>query len=828
MKYLYFLCLILILHTGNITAQQVDTTREFIRRTDLNSQPPTTYYQQPKEQVFPLGWNKGTLGKVTSGTGVWTELNPKVPRVSYFGIDFINPDTGWACGQSGAVIKTTNGGDDWSISQTPVTNLLLKIHSYNGQVVICTGYDGIILRSTDGGENFVQVASGVGTGTDLWGVQMVNDTLGWVCGMNQTLLKTTDAGQTWQQVYPGLNQHYWSLDFLNEQYGIIAAGGGKVLKTTDGGNSWQQRLTGDNRPLYTIDLIDSLHIAAAGEYGNQIQYEGGKNVYSSDGGESWILNPDIPTYDDANWIEYVDIDTGYSINLNYGIYKTTNRGQSWVGVGGGGQWHIDMVGYQIGYSGGEGLNFYKRTNGLENWSKIFLNVDWSDVFFINEMKGFFISSYYSVGLYKTEDGGINYQKVENSPEGNNDLLFLDSLTGFIGSNTIYKTTDGGENWFTVNGVPGGVTKIFFINNTTGWAIGGSTIFKTTDGGENWFSQLTLPSGHFTSIFFVDSLNGWATSRYIWQTTDGGENWIEDTDIPTFYLLDVFFKDYLNGFILSSNKFYSTTDGGTTWVLNPNLTGFSVAGKFSYYGDSTIFIIGYKTFRSTDGGDNWEEVVELDGNKITGLSLLNPGLGYAIGELGLILNYYDDSIPVELSSFNGSYISNSIELKWTTETELNNSGFEILRSKDLSNWESIGFVPGRGTTTSRSLYTFYDSHLIGNHFFYKLKQIDFDGSYSFSEIIKVEIQINNYSLSQNYPNPANPKTRITFSIPEKTIVKINLYSITGELIKELMDEEKENGIYQIDVDLNNYSSGMYFYRMTTNSGYTATKKLILLK
>jgi len=823
--------LFLAVSTSAQQRQDSKATKHLNYRRTADNRLPTTYYQQPKEQVFPLGWNSRTLRKVNSGTGVWTELNPKVPRVSYFGIDFINPDTGWACGQSGAVIKTTNGGDDWSIAETPVNNLLLKIHSYNGQIVIATGYDGLILRSSDGGETFEQVPSGVGSGTNLWGVQMLNDTLGWICGMYQTLLKTTDAGLNWQQVFPGLNQHYWSLEFLTEQYGFIVCGGGKVLKTTDGGDTWQQYQAGDTRALYTIDIIDSLHIAAAGE--------GGKNVYSSDGGVTWITNPDIPALSATNWIEFVDTDTGYSVQDGIEMRKTTNRGQSWFNPNTaniGGEWQVDLLDNGTGYSCGYDLNIYKRTNGLDNWSKIILNNSWSDVFFVNELKGFFIMNSITVGgLYKTEDGGMSYQWVENAP-GGRDLLFLDSLTGFIGSNTIFKTTNGGNNWYTTNlsDTTTRVDKIFFVNKTIGWAIAGyppsipGSIMKTTDAGENWFTQLTLPTDNFTSIFFIDSLNGWATSRYIWQTTDGGVNWIEDTSIPTFYLLDVFFKDYLNGFILSSNKFYSTTDGGTTWVLNPNLTGFSVAGKFSYYENSTIFIIGYKTFRSIDGSDNWEEVVELDGNKITGLSLLNPGLGYAVGELGLILNYYDDSIPVELSSFNGSYISNSIELKWTTETELNNSGFEILRSKDLSNWESIGFVPGRGTTTSRSLYTFYDSHLIGNHFFYKLKQIDFDGSYSFSEIIKVEIQINNYSLSQNYPNPANPKTRITFSIPEKTIVKINLYSITGELIKELIDEEKENGIYQIDVDLNNYSSGMYFYRMTTNRGYTATKKLILLK
>ena len=193
-------------------AQEQDSTREFFnyRRTDPNlptgqagNLPPTEKYAQPKKQVFPLGWNTGTLGKVNAGTGVWTELNPLVPRVDYIGIDFINADIGWVCGGSGAIIKTTNGGQDWTISETPVNNLLLKMHSYNGQVVIATGYDGIILRSSDSGETFELIPSGVGNGIDLWGVQMLNDTLGWVCGMNQTLLKTTDTGLTWQMVTPG-------------------------------------------------------------------------------------------------------------------------------------------------------------------------------------------------------------------------------------------------------------------------------------------------------------------------------------------------------------------------------------------------------------------------------------------------------------------------------------------------------------------------------------------------------------------------------------------------------------------------------------------------
>ncbi len=77
------------------------------------------------------------------------------------------------------------------------------------------GQNGIILRSSDGGESFTSL-TGITT-EELWGVQMLDDTLGWICGRNQTLLKTTDAGLAWQSVSTGFNLHYWLFNFLTEQ-----------------------------------------------------------------------------------------------------------------------------------------------------------------------------------------------------------------------------------------------------------------------------------------------------------------------------------------------------------------------------------------------------------------------------------------------------------------------------------------------------------------------------------------------------------------------------------------------------------------------------------
>ncbi len=245
-------------------------------------------YQSYEEKYFGKNLNeeKRRLFPLQS-TGVWTELNPKVPRVDYLGIQFVNKDTGWAVGDLGTLIKSTDGGNSWTVSETNTTTPILKVRSFDGQVVIASGFGGKILRSTDGGETFTQVTSGV-TG-DLWGLQMINDTLGWACGNANSLTKTTDGGLTWQRIFtPGYTSDYWWMDFMNESYGFIAANG-KVLRTVDGGQNWEIIQAGDSYPLFSIDVIDSLHIAAGGYGGTGYT---AKNVYSSDGGNTWINGAD--------------------------------------------------------------------------------------------------------------------------------------------------------------------------------------------------------------------------------------------------------------------------------------------------------------------------------------------------------------------------------------------------------------------------------------------------------------------------------------------------------------------------------------------------------
>jgi len=782
-----------------------------------------------KRRLFPL-----------RSTGVWTELNPKVPRVDYLGVHFVNKDTGWACGNLGAIIKTTNGGSSWTVSETNTTTPILKVRSYNGQIVIASGYAGKILRSSDGGETFTQGTSNV-TG-DLWGLQMINDTLGWACGNVNSLTKTTDGGLTWQRVLtPGYTLDYWWIDFMNKDYGFIAANG-KVLRTTDGGNNWNLIQVGDSAPLFCIDLIDSLHLATAG-YGG-LNYSA-KNYYSSDGGNNWIQG-DTLNDESVNCIQFVNDDTGYLTINEAGIYKTTNRGQDWTPLnltGGGipGLFELQFLkNINLGYAAGIGLRIYRALNNLDAWNKLIINDNFVDVYFTSETTGFAAANRI---IYKTTNAGSNWLLLPNFPSNVftaslNSLTFTNDVTGFAGGYPcrIVKTTDAGDNWYVVNRTGladtiGTINKIFFINQTTGWAVtsrGG--ILKTTDGGENWFSQLNAGvSVIFFSIHFVDSLYGWtANSDRPFKTTNGGINWIQQTNLDIWQSRAIYFRDSLNGFIINGIfELLRTTNSGVNWFTQLNVQ--YVIRNFGWLSPSHCFIIGDGIYETNDSGNNWNEIFELRNFGLSKFYAPTNYNGYCIGNLGLIYQYIDTSIiPVELTSFSVEANNNTIQLKWTTKTETNNQGFEVLRSDDKLNWKVIEFINGNGTTTMRNDYQYIDKVEIAGSYYYQLKQIDYNGVSNYSNIIIAFIgRPIGFELSQTFPNPFNSSTTIGYQLPTADFVSLKVYNVLGKEVKTLIEENKNAGYYSVLLNAANLSSGIYFYKLRAGKG-NLTKKFILLK
>ena len=193
-----------------------------------------------------------------------------------------------------------------------------------------------------------------------------------------------------------------------------------------------------------------------------------------------------------------------------------------------------------------------------------------------------------------------------------------------------------------------------------------------------------------------------------------------------------------------------------------------------------------------------------------------------------VSVYEAIVPVELVSFTSSVINNTIGLNWITATELNNSGFDIEKSADNVNWNKVGFVSGNGTSTEVHSYSFIDQNPIVGKSYYRLKQVDFDGTFEYSNLVEVLFgAVSDYALEQNYPNPFNPSTTISYSIKEKSNVELKIFDLLGSEIATLISEEKAPGNYDVHFDASFLSSGVYLYTIKAGS-FVQTRKMMLMK
>ncbi len=233
---------------------------------------------------------------------------------------------------------------------------------------------------------------------------------------------------------------------------------------------------------------------------------------------------------------------------------------------------------------------------------------------------------------------------------------------------------------------------------------------------------------------------------------------------------------------------------------------------------------------------------------TGASIYVPsGADICAGTYGDITgNIYGEGtqceqtpVPVELSLFTATANVYKVILEWRTETEVDNYGFVIERASSSTTprqdeWEMIGFVEGHGNCNSPKQYSFTDKIPIGgSKFQYRLKQIDTDGKFEYSDVIEVELIPDEFVLYQNYPNPFNPTTKIKYALPVESKVKIVLYNSLGEVLIELVNELQSVGYQEVVWNASGVASGVYIYTIeavpTNNAGtFTSVEKMILLK
>jgi len=799
----------------------------------------SSYYAQQEERSLQPQLTRDHSFFPFQSTGIWTEVHPLIPRVIYFGVHFANANLGWAVGEGGAIIKTTNGGQKWNWIESGVENTIKTVYSVNnGQRVIAAGDGGIILISEDTGETWNTLSSG--TTNNIWNMQMITEEIGWMVGEGSAALKTTDGGLTWiQQQMPHTNLPYWDVSFADLNYGYIAGNSAVILKTTNGGTDWQIQIAGDNRSLFTVYAFDSLKIIAGGF--------AGKVVLTTNGGNNWTQLTNIGS-GNVNRIKFINSTKGYAVTTGSN-YQSTDGGYTWIYRpdlhNPNGTWNIHFPDLQNGYIIGARIQLMKTTDAGVSWNKTVINDDFLEVYFKDEQNGLINGN---EKIYKTVDGGSTLTVLESFPYSPRAMTFIDSLTGFVSTGyptRIFKTTDGGSSWFNTN-ITGltdtiaSMRKIFFISPIKGWAVTSrGYIFGTSDGGENWIVQLNAGiSRGFTSIFFIDSLIGWTSGTRPYITSDGGMNWIEEQNTILWNSDDIYFQNIDTGFFANystiNNSLFKTTDGGLNWLPVPEVIG---SRKFYFFPDPIHWmIIGFSRYYITnDYGNNWIEFTENVPSGLVSFHALNNNYGSVVGNIGLILKYVDTTyIPVELISLNGTLEVKNVILEWITASEINNKGFIIERKIAGDKfWQELDFIAGKGTSTEESFYSYTDKLQESNTYQYRLKQIDYDGSFSYSEMINIEFEEPiSFHLSQNYPNPFNPATIIEFSLPIKSNVTIEIFDTLGRLVKKIIDRDLSAGIYEFEFDLSELSSGIYIYKLKAfgadGQSFNQSKKMVYIK
>lgn len=315
-----------------------------------------------------------------------------------------------------------------------------------------------------------------------------------------------------------------------------------------------------------------------------------------------------------------------------------------------------------------------------------------------------------------------------------------------------------------------------------------------------------------------------TGNFIWVKIGGGagEDYLKDVECDS------------EGNILGTGYFTTQAAFGTV-----SLTAIGGRDVFFIKYNSAGDVIWAKKAGGSDSDEGNRVCVDL-GNNLISTGFFNTTAYFGTDTLTssgvhdvFVTKIGNNPVPVELIFFEGALTGNKINLKWKTESELNNYGFELERSTDNLTFNKIVFINGRGTSTENHEYEFNDYNIACSKYYYRLKQIDFDGTFTYSNIIEVDVSIpSDFVLYQNYPNPFNPTSIISFDLPSQTHINLNLYNSVGELVFILVDENCEAGRYKIQVDASKLASGVYFCKLIAVKAdgtlFSDTIKMMLIR
>ncbi len=368
-----------------------------------------------------------------------------------------------------------------------------------------------------------------------------------------------------------------------------------------------------------------------------------------------------------------------------------------------------------------------------------------------------------------------------------------------------------------------VTSHWIINagNPATFSVQGQAIYDSLKDNSNLFLMLC---GHVSPEEGqrVDTFNGntvYTLMSDYQSRTNGGNGWLRIMEFsPANNEIRVkTYSPWLSQF---------ETDANSQFTLSYNMNG----GSFQEVGANSNVTSGSTTNVNWPGlsfATQYEWYVAVsDGNA----TVTSPTWSFTTE---------DNPLPIQLLSFTATIVNqNSVRLDWTTASETNNYGFEVQKSAGTqTSYQTIlnSFVPGHGTSLEPHAYSYADAGVPPGVWYYRLKQIDLDGSVNYADGVRVNVltgveeeeRPGVFALEQNYPNPFNPSTLIHYSLAKTGSVSLRVYNTLGQEVSVLAEGMQNVGEYTVQLSANNMASGVYIYRLSAD-GFTSTRKLILLR
>ena len=435
---------------------------------------------------------------------------------------------------------------------------------------------------------------------------------------------------------------------------------------------------------------------------------------------------------------------------------------------------------------------------------------------------------------EAEQPGVNQAPLNNSVLRGTNPLFIGvddvNITTYLGD-PMTNTWAPGFTGFQVWGAAYDNVndKVYFNNGGTlyEWPVGGTvtTLGTIVDPGSATQAMVSL-------AFYNGTLYGTKNiaNEAVWE--------INTTTLVATVVIDYVDADFDFGGLAvdpTTGEFYGTNDDATPhgtglFRINTDGTGTLIAP----YPAGETDIDGLTI--STDRIAYW--IIDQPGNiyvyDLVASTFLTPLTSpWTTSEVFCGGAWVSGIIPVELTSFNASVSGNDVNLLWETATEINNSGFSVERKYENSEFSEVAFVPGFGTTTELKSYSFTDQNLNNGVYSYRLKQIDFDGTFNYSGEVEVDVTVPaEFRLDQNYPNPFNPGTKITFSLNVDSKVTLKVFNALGQEVALLINKDLTSGNHNYDFNAAGLNSGVYFYRIEAaginGEKYVDVKKMILAK